>query len=62
MSTVSTRQRIRLSIAFLPLARLAVDEELLLGALENTLENSFFPEGEALGHLGRSASHQIVGG
>ena len=53
-STVSTRQGIRLSITFLPLASSAEDEELLLGTLEKIFKAILLPEGEALGHLGRS--------
>ena len=48
-SAVSTRQVVRLSITFLPLASSAENEELLLGAPEKILKATLLPEGEALG-------------
>ena len=51
---VSTRQGVRLSVTFLPFASFAKNEELLLGAPEKILKATLLPEGEALGHLGRS--------
>ena len=52
-STVSMRQRIRLSITFPPLAISAENEELLLGTSEKIPTATPLPEGEGLGHLGR---------
>ena len=40
----SARQGIRLGVTLLPLASLAVDEELLLGTPEKVLKAAFFPE------------------
>ena len=42
-------------VTLLPLASLAVDEELFLGTPEEVLKTAFFQKSEALGHFGRRA-------
>ena len=48
-----------MGVTLLPLASLAVDEELFLSTPEEVLKTAFFPESEALGPGGSEASRNL---